>query len=565
MNVATFRVRRLVPVAALAMTAAVFVPLSGAAQQAGVCDQAIAEAGTGEGNFGDYELIQAPDKGRSGSQVVVGTAGPDRLLGGSGDDVLCGLDGDDVLQGGSGNDHLDGGDGSDELHGGSGNDQLDGAGGLDRLFGGSGHDTLSNGEVNDGGSGRNQTVPSPTAPQVDPSAGMPRVLRDEITGDFLGRGYDQRMRAENTNLNIYDSASRGGALLPGAAPLDLVVPGVGVDCFDECGNAYPWAGFAQESTQSGGGVFEGYWSGFHLDTIYLARNIPAFGNAYIFMAGTKGDAFVPDRDETQYQNLLYVLHGDGSCASQSCAVSTVSLPYAFNVCDTCLGAPRAIQVTSLAAGYIGSTPYLAVGLSDGGVQIYNVSNPTSPQLTGTFGGMATSDGSQTPATALAWDPSGSGLLAVGVISWANVGFVVRVNADGSVPGSWVTWSQQGGPTLTTGVLSAAFGQRQDGTPVVAFGLTDGTVRLIDPTASGTTDTLAQSSGLNGVIAINPIPRFDGSTRWVGLRRVLSERAGAQLGRVWGIAALGWDVGQPGGAAGDCRVAEHGDGGLGRVP
>ena len=48
-------------------------------------------------------------------------------------------------------------------------------------------------------------------------------MRDEITGDFLGRGYDQRMRAENTSLNIYDSASRGGALLQ-STPMDLAPP-----------------------------------------------------------------------------------------------------------------------------------------------------------------------------------------------------------------------------------------------------------------------------------------------------------------------------------------------------
>ena len=113
MKVGTFRVRRLVPVAALATIAVVCVPLSGAAQQAGVCDQAIAEAGTGQGTYGRYKLVQAPAVGRSGSQVVVGTAGPDRLVGGSGNDVLCGLGGDDVLFGGSGNDHLDGGDGAD--------------------------------------------------------------------------------------------------------------------------------------------------------------------------------------------------------------------------------------------------------------------------------------------------------------------------------------------------------------------------------------------------------------------------------------------------------------------
>jgi hypothetical protein len=40
MKVGTFRVRRLLPVVALAAIAVVWVPLSGAAQQASVCDQA---------------------------------------------------------------------------------------------------------------------------------------------------------------------------------------------------------------------------------------------------------------------------------------------------------------------------------------------------------------------------------------------------------------------------------------------------------------------------------------------------------------------------------------------
>ncbi len=417
--------------------------------------------------------------GRSGSQVVVGTAGPDRLVGGSGNDVLCGLGGDDVLMGGSGHDYLDGGDGSDELQGGSGNDVLDGGAGFDRHFGGSGHDTLRNGEVNDGGSGRNEVAP---APAVDISSTMPRVMRDEITGDFLGRGYEQRMRAENTDLHIYDSASLGGALLQ-STTMDLNIGGsITFEAPDV--QLTTWSNFVKMSEEACEGCFGDYWLTFQLNTILLAQN-----NTNIFMTGVKGDSVGTGGSE--YQNLLYVLPKNGSCASQSCAISTVSLPILFNACDNCNGEARSIQVTSLAAGYIGQTPYLAVGLTDGGVQIYNVSNPSSPQLTGTFGGMATSDGSQAPATALAWDPSGSGLLAVGVLSWSNEGFVVRVNSDGSLPGSWLTWSLQGGTSLGPGVLSAAFGQRQDGTPVVAFGMNDGTLRLIDPTASGTTDTLVQ--------------------------------------------------------------------------
>ncbi len=95
---------------------------------ASVCDQAIAQAGTGHGRYGHYRLVLAPAVGGSGSDVVVGTPGNDYLFGGSGNDVLCGLGGDDVLDGGSGSDVLDGGSG------------------VDQLIGGSGYDTLVNGE-----------------------------------------------------------------------------------------------------------------------------------------------------------------------------------------------------------------------------------------------------------------------------------------------------------------------------------------------------------------------------------------------------------------------------------
>ena len=46
-----------------------------------VCDQAIAQAGTGQGTYGRYRLVRAPAEGGSGSDVVVGTDGPDRLVG----------------------------------------------------------------------------------------------------------------------------------------------------------------------------------------------------------------------------------------------------------------------------------------------------------------------------------------------------------------------------------------------------------------------------------------------------------------------------------------------------
>jgi len=123
-----------------------------------ICDQAIAEAGTGSGAFGQHELVLAPSQGGSGSQVVVGTAGNDRLAGGSGSDVLCGGGGDDELTGGSGDDALYGEDGDDRLVGGTGGDSLDGGGGTDALWGGSGDDVLIHGETVEEGSGDDLTV-----------------------------------------------------------------------------------------------------------------------------------------------------------------------------------------------------------------------------------------------------------------------------------------------------------------------------------------------------------------------------------------------------------------------
>ena len=77
MRVGTFRVRRLVPVVALASTRGCV----GACQSAAAELNGAVRAGDRRGRhrararFGDYELIQAPAVGRSGSQVVVGTAG----------------------------------------------------------------------------------------------------------------------------------------------------------------------------------------------------------------------------------------------------------------------------------------------------------------------------------------------------------------------------------------------------------------------------------------------------------------------------------------------------------
>jgi hypothetical protein len=92
-----------------------------------------------------YEIVYG--NGGSGSQVVLGTEGADSLEGGSGNDILCGFGGNDTLDGGAGSDYLDAGTGSNALYGGAGNDTLIGV----------------EGDVFDGGSGRNQIIANPAA------------------------------------------------------------------------------------------------------------------------------------------------------------------------------------------------------------------------------------------------------------------------------------------------------------------------------------------------------------------------------------------------------------------
>ena len=401
--------------------------------------------------------------------------------------------------------------------------------------------------------------PSPKPPKgsgapapVDISSSMPRTMRDDLTGDFLGRGYEQRMRAENSSLNIYDSASLGGTTPIQSTPMDLNEsgggagsPGVAYPCGDILGpcTASMWAQYSHESDQSCSDCFEFLSNAYELNTIYLARA----GNL-LFMTGSQGNELDEeglDSGYTAYRNWLYELPGDGSCASMSCAYSHTRLPDAFNFCDNCAGVPRAIGVTSLAAGYSGGNLYVAVGLSDGGVQIYGSNGLGGLELTDTFGGMATPDGSQTPPTALAWDPSGSGLLAVGVISWADEGFFVNINSNGKVQGSWLAWNQHGGDALVPAPFSVAFGQGGAHGKVVAFGMREGdgsgTLRLVDPTVSGAeTGQVAGTTdpGPNGaIIAVNPIPRFDGTPG--GSDFAVSYQTGTSVGTGTG-GLLRWD-------------------------
>lgn len=92
---------------------------------------------------------------QGGDDLVFGGDGNDKLHGVDGDDTLCGGAGNDNLLGWNGDDTLSGGDGDDEINGSAGNDQLAGDGGNDKLFGAEGDDAL------DGGIGVNQNNGGP--------------------------------------------------------------------------------------------------------------------------------------------------------------------------------------------------------------------------------------------------------------------------------------------------------------------------------------------------------------------------------------------------------------------
>jgi Ca2+-binding RTX toxin-like protein len=80
--------------------------------------------------------------GPNGNDVLCGDGGRDRLVASHGNDRLYGGGGRDVASGGQGNDRLYGGGKDDVLLGGSGNDRIGGGGGADRARGFTGNDTI---------------------------------------------------------------------------------------------------------------------------------------------------------------------------------------------------------------------------------------------------------------------------------------------------------------------------------------------------------------------------------------------------------------------------------------
>ncbi|SLN15942.1 RTX-I toxin determinant A from serotypes 1/9 [Roseovarius litorisediminis] len=89
------------------------------------------------------------NSGKDDPDIVNGTEGDDRLLGGASADQINGLGGNDLIKGAAGDDTIFGGEGNDTLEGGSGDDFLSGGSGVNSLNGGQGDDRLEWGGSDD--------------------------------------------------------------------------------------------------------------------------------------------------------------------------------------------------------------------------------------------------------------------------------------------------------------------------------------------------------------------------------------------------------------------------------
>lgn len=254
------------------------------------------------------------------------------------------------------------------------------------------------------------------------------------------------------------------------------------------------------------GVSDFVSEAYHFRTIYAATlapspYLPQDARFPIFVTGSKGDR-LEQGAPNQYRNILYVVSRELTCAAENC-VQHIDLPnYDGNV-------GRMTSVTSLAVGHVNGLPVVAVGLSQGGVMVFG----PDLNLLGTFNGLANGDGSQAPITALAFDPAGSGLLAVGAMSHGSIGAAVQLNADGTVPSTYTTWAQQGGDDLGTLPLSVAIGRNANGKLVAGYGLNGGRLALVDPSVNSTNAVATFTFGTQptAVSTVNAVPRIDGTS------------------------------------------------------
>ena len=146
---------------------------------------------------------------------------------------------------------------------------------------------------------------------------------------------------------------------------------------------------------------------------------------------------------------------------------------------------------------------------------------------------------QTAVTALAWDPAGKdpgtdGLIALGIMNSGFYGYMFDVNADGTTQSDFRVYTAYGGEQFEQVPLSVAIGRRPTTpTPVAGFGQSNSTLQLVDTTQTGG-QSLSTGTLPNGGVAVNTVPRSDGSggTDWA----VATQNGGGDddIGKVVGV-------------------------------
>jgi Ca2+-binding RTX toxin-like protein len=176
--------------------------------------------------------------GSSGPDQLVGTLGADVIVGRDGDDRISGLGGRDVICGGSGDDDIFGGDQADVMAGGRGNDDLLGGGGADRIGGARGNDGIFGGPGDDrlsGGRGRTDILVFDAAPHavtVNLARGIARGHGNDRIGGFeavIGSSHDDRLRGSGGSDFLL--GERGADEIIGGGAPDNFAGGPGNDSF----------------------------------------------------------------------------------------------------------------------------------------------------------------------------------------------------------------------------------------------------------------------------------------------------------------------------------------------
>ena len=333
------------------------------------------------------------------------------------------------------------------------------------------------------------------------SGNLPNALRDEAVLPYLSLTYQQRARAEGdptgTYLNTYNPPALQGTRV-GHVPTDLALAPTSMNADDGLplpGNAV-FEKFTNLDTLACENCLSNIAEAYHIRTLYTAPNLNAGPNGgEVYLAGTKGST--PDT----FQSFVYNVDFERGCAALQCNVEAAQLPEINPA-----GVGRAQSVTALITGVFDGDQIVVVGTNDGLVMVLDQDMRTlgSFQLPG-------GDCCQVVVDALALDPAGSGWLAVGAMNNGNIGYLFKLNDNGSFPGQWTTWERQGTDQLSTVPLSVAFGTLDNGSLVAAYGLTGGQLALIDPPTGNQIATYTFADTGPGVSTVNAVPRVDGTT------------------------------------------------------